>query len=83
MIRQCLYKDEWNAVWFRLERIFRTVVDCGDLWKEENKSQQKRRALSELLKLLESSGLSRHKAVYIEVNVMFILVCTILVASIL
>ncbi|EXB29684.1 hypothetical protein L484_013458 [Morus notabilis] len=66
MIRQCLYKDEWNAVWFRLERIFRTVVDCGDLWKEENKSQQKRRALSELLKLLESSGLSRHKAVYIE-----------------
>lgn len=52
-------------------RISRTAVDCDDLWNEANKSQQKRRALSDLLKLLESSGLSRHKPLYIEVSVLF------------
>ncbi|PON47074.1 Midasin [Parasponia andersonii] len=74
IIRQCSasqsttfsYRDAWNAVGCKLKRIFRIAVDCDDLWKEANKSQQKRRALSELLKLLESIGLSRHKPVYIE-----------------
>ncbi|KAK9989956.1 hypothetical protein SO802_024941 [Lithocarpus litseifolius] len=41
-------------------------VHCGDLWKDTNKSLGKRRAFSELLKLLESSGMSRHKSIYME-----------------
>ncbi|XP_062087755.1 midasin isoform X2 [Humulus lupulus] len=60
------YRDAWNAVLGKLNRISRIAVDCDDLWNEENKGQQKRRALSELLKLLESTGLSRHKPVFTE-----------------
>ncbi|XP_019425404.1 PREDICTED: midasin isoform X2 [Lupinus angustifolius] len=56
----------WEAVWHMIEQIYFTAVDCGDLWKEEKKSRGKRRALAELLKLLESSGLSRHKSTYKE-----------------
>lgn len=63
----CLpYQDKWNDLWFILEKIYRTTEDCGELWKNAKKSQGKRRALSELLKLLESSGLSRHKPVNME-----------------
>ncbi|XP_048323691.2 midasin isoform X2 [Ziziphus jujuba] len=61
-----LYQAEWQAVWCKVERIFRTALDCGEIWKDEKKSQGKRRALSDLLKLLESSGLSRHKPIYMK-----------------
>lgn len=61
------YQAEWQAVWCKVERIFRTALDCGEIWKDAKKSQGKRRALSELLKLLESSGLSRHKPIYMKV----------------
>lgn len=57
----------WEAVWHVIEKIYFTAVDCGDIWKEEKKSRGKRRALAELLKLLECSGLSRHKSTYKEV----------------
>ncbi|KAG7997478.1 hypothetical protein I3843_01G213100 [Carya illinoinensis] len=74
ILRQCsasqsaplLYQDQWKAVWWTIEKIYRTVVHCGDLWKDTNKSLGKRRAFSELLKLLESSGLSRHKSMFME-----------------
>ncbi|XP_027334240.1 midasin [Abrus precatorius] len=58
--------EGWKAVWHMIEKIYITAVDCGNLWKEEKKSQGKRRALSDLLKLLESNGLSRHKSAYME-----------------
>lgn len=54
-------------MWHTIEKIYTTAVDYGDLWKEEKKGQGKRRALSELLKLLESNGLSRHKSAYTAV----------------
>lgn len=54
-------------MWCTIENIYRTVVHCGDIWKDANKNLGKRRAFSELLKLLESSGLSRHKSIYMEV----------------
>ncbi|KAG4379536.1 hypothetical protein GLYMA_16G004800v4 [Glycine max] len=59
-----IYLKGWKAVWHTIEKIYTTAVDYGDLWKEEKKGQGKRRALSELLKLLESNGLSRHKSAY-------------------
>ena len=62
-----LSHEQWKIVWCTIEKIYRTVVDCGDIWKDSNKSLGKRRAFSELLKLLESSGLSRHKSMYMEV----------------
>ena len=43
------------------------MTECADLWKDVSKNLGKRRALSELLKLLESCGLSRHKSIFFEV----------------
>ena len=68
-----LHLKGWKAMWHMIENIYDTAVRCGDLWKEEKKSQGKRRALSDLLKLLESSGLSRHKSAYEEVWTLAIL----------
>ena len=36
-------------------------MDCDDLWSDTGKGVGKKRALSELLKLLETSGLHKHK----------------------
>lgn len=54
-------------MWCTIEEIYRAVVHCGDLWKDTNKSLGKRRVFSELLKLLEKTGLSRHNSIYMEV----------------
>ncbi|KAK8465039.1 hypothetical protein PHAVU_010G134100 [Phaseolus vulgaris] len=62
--QRALYMKGWKTVWHMIEKIYITAVDYGNLWKEEKKGQGKRRALSELLKLLESNGLSRHKSAY-------------------
>ena len=61
------YQDDWKDVWQTLEKIGRMTMDCGDLWMDVKRSQGKKRALSELLKLLESSGLHRHKFEIMEV----------------
>ncbi|XP_029127909.1 midasin [Cajanus cajan] len=62
--QRTIYLKGWKAVWHMIEKIYIAAVDYGNLWKEEKKGQGKRRALSELLKLLESNGLSRHKSAY-------------------
>ncbi|XVF74359.1 hypothetical protein PTKIN_Ptkin13bG0104300 [Pterospermum kingtungense] len=62
------YQDEWKDVWWTLEKIVRMTVDCGDLWMDVSRSQGKKRAFSELLKLLESSGLHRHKFEIMEIS---------------
>ncbi|KAK9734478.1 hypothetical protein RND81_04G142700 [Saponaria officinalis] len=56
------YQKYWNRAWHNLEKICRTVVETADIWKEEGKLQLKTRAFSDLLKLLESTGLSKHKS---------------------
>ncbi|KAF5200410.1 Midasin [Thalictrum thalictroides] len=55
-----MYWEEWQELWLSLEKISRTVTECADLWEVEKKSFGKRRALSDLLKLLKSFGLSKH-----------------------
>ncbi|KAK1575506.1 hypothetical protein Q3G72_006073 [Acer saccharum] len=55
------YPEEWKELWQTLETICRTTIDCGNLWMDKNKSVGKKRALSDLLKLLENSGLHKHK----------------------
>ncbi|XP_022715201.1 midasin isoform X4 [Durio zibethinus] len=65
----CLsHQDEWKDLWHKLEEIGRMTMDCGDLWMDVNRSQRKKRVLSELLKLLESSGLHRHKFEIMEIS---------------
>lgn len=61
------YQEEWKSLSCTVERIYQRAIYCDLIWKESKKSQGKRRALSELLKLLEASGLSRHKSIYLEV----------------
>ncbi|KAK9282811.1 hypothetical protein L1049_011033 [Liquidambar formosana] len=73
-IRQCLasqsaclvYQQEWKEVWWTLEKICKTAMNCADLWKNVDRSLGKRRALSEFLKLLERCGLARHKSKFSE-----------------
>ncbi|XP_052182550.1 midasin isoform X2 [Diospyros lotus] len=60
------YQEESKQVWHTLENICRTAIDCTYLWKDESKSIGKRRAFSDLLKLLESWGLSKHRSTSFE-----------------
>ncbi|GFY97181.1 midasin-like protein [Actinidia rufa] len=70
IISQCLasqstciaYQEASKQVWYTIENICRTAIDCTDIWKDENKSLGKRRALADLLKLLDSCGLSKHRS---------------------
>ncbi|PIA42933.1 hypothetical protein AQUCO_02000406v1 [Aquilegia coerulea] len=57
-----MYWEEWQELWLSLEKICRTVTECAGLWEVEKKSFGKRRALSDLLKLLKSCGLSKHRS---------------------
>ncbi|KAJ6959314.1 midasin isoform X1 [Populus alba x Populus x berolinensis] len=67
--RQCLAShsshlsrdEQWNVLCWTVEKIFKTAMDCDDLWNDTGKGAGKKRALSELLKLLDTSGLHKHK----------------------
>lgn len=61
-----IYQEEWKKLWDTLEIICQTTGNCSDLWKDEKKRLGKRRALSDLLKLLENCGLSKRKSVVSE-----------------
>ncbi|GAB2269171.1 hypothetical protein Dimus_004101 [Dionaea muscipula] len=61
-----VYKDELKEIWGTLGRICRTAEESVEIWKDEQKTLVKKRALSDLLKLLETSGLSRHKSTRME-----------------
>ncbi|KAK6912183.1 LOW QUALITY PROTEIN: ATPase, dynein-related, AAA domain, partial [Dillenia turbinata] len=60
------YQKDWKEVWGIIKQICNTIADCGDLWKDETRSIGKRRALSDLLKLLASCGFSRPKTLSVE-----------------
>lgn len=63
-----VYQEERKQVRSTIENICRTAIDCNELWKDENKSLGKRRALAHLLKLLDGYGLSKHRSTFLEVN---------------
>ncbi|CAN0878069.1 MDN1 [Linum grandiflorum] len=54
-------KEEWNAVNHILEKICTAAGDYDVLWKDMERTVGKRRAFSDLLKLLEDSGLQKRK----------------------
>ncbi|KAJ8774196.1 hypothetical protein K2173_009627 [Erythroxylum novogranatense] len=56
-----LHEERWDEVCQMLDRIFRTTIECDNLWKDTKTNIGKKRAFAELLKLLESSGLHKHK----------------------
>ncbi|KAI8544654.1 hypothetical protein RHMOL_Rhmol08G0312700 [Rhododendron molle] len=61
-----VYQEERKQVWSTIGNICRTAIDCNELWKDENKSLGKRRALAHLLKLLDGYGLSKHRSTLLE-----------------
>ncbi|KAL3632042.1 hypothetical protein CASFOL_025026 [Castilleja foliolosa] len=53
--------EERKQLWHTIENLCMSLLHCGELWEDTSKNFGKRRALSELLKLLDSCGLSKHR----------------------
>lgn len=64
-----LYMDEWKQLRQTIDKICSTIIDCVDVWADASKKMGKRRVFSDLLKLLDSCGLSKHRALFMEVNI--------------
>ena len=47
-----------------IENIYIKAVDSGNIWKEDKNNQRKSRALSDLLNLFKTSGLSQRKSTH-------------------
>ncbi|CAN1795130.1 MDN1 [Linum perenne] len=54
-------KEEWNGVNHTLQDICTAASNYDVLWKDMERTVGKRRTFSDLLKLLEASGLHKHK----------------------
>lgn len=65
-------KKLWEEGWSSLERVCQNAAQLAHIWKHGTKNLRKRRALSNLLKILEESGLSRHRSVLNEVLAIFL-----------
>ncbi|XP_051115352.1 midasin [Andrographis paniculata] len=52
--------EERTELWHTIKTLSASLIHCCELWENKNKLG-KRRALSDLLKLLESCGLSKHR----------------------
>ncbi|KAL0415065.1 UNVERIFIED_CONTAM: Midasin, partial [Sesamum latifolium] len=56
-----LYWEERKQLWHTIENLCISLIHCGELWEDKNKKLRKRRAFSDLLKLLDGCGLSKHR----------------------
>ncbi|KAK8943576.1 hypothetical protein KSP40_PGU010141 [Platanthera guangdongensis] len=66
---ECLdknFKTSWDAGWKAIETICKNAASFSHIWKQETRNLRQRRSLTELLKILEECGLSRHKLVDFE-----------------
>ncbi|XP_049392138.1 midasin isoform X1 [Solanum stenotomum] len=61
-----LYLDEWKQLRQTIEDVCGTAIDCVDVWVDASKKMGKRRVFSDFLKLLDSCGLSKHRALFME-----------------
>ncbi|KAG5612477.1 hypothetical protein H5410_023758 [Solanum commersonii] len=61
-----LYLDEWKQLRQKIEDVCGTAIDCVDVWVDASKKMGKRRVFSDFLKLLDSCGLSKHRALFME-----------------
>ncbi|GFQ03816.1 midasin [Phtheirospermum japonicum] len=53
--------EERKQLWHTIENLCMSLIHCGEIWEDTSKHLGKRRALSDLLKLLDSCGLSKHR----------------------
>ncbi|KAK4479548.1 hypothetical protein RD792_015065 [Penstemon davidsonii] len=56
-----LYWEERKQSWDTIENLCSSLIHCCELWEDKSKMLGKRRAFSDLLKLLESCSLSKHR----------------------
>ncbi|EOA33965.1 hypothetical protein CARUB_v10021460mg [Capsella rubella] len=63
-----VYQGDWKTLWSTVSRIGETVAGCSDLWRNSDRDVAKKRALFDLLKLLENSGLQKHKFENVEMS---------------
>lgn len=56
-----------KQAWETIKKICEATIDCDVIWADEKKHFLKRRVFSDLLKLLESCGLSKHRSTITEV----------------
>ncbi|EOA33535.1 hypothetical protein CARUB_v10019643mg [Capsella rubella] len=63
-----VYQGDWKILWSTVARIGETIAGCSDLWRNSDRDVAKKRAFFELLKLLESSGLQKHKFENVEMS---------------
>ncbi|KAL1208785.1 Midasin [Cardamine amara subsp. amara] len=61
-------KGEWRNLWSTVASIGENIAGCSDLWRNSDRDVAKKRALSRLLKLLEESGLQKHKFEDVEMS---------------
>ncbi|XP_059279886.1 midasin isoform X2 [Lycium ferocissimum] len=61
-----LYLDEWKQLRQTIEEVCVTARDYVDVWADASKKMGKRRVFSEFLKLLDSRGLTKHRALFME-----------------
>ncbi|CAA2972808.1 midasin isoform X1 [Olea europaea subsp. europaea] len=61
--QSCYLYEERKLVQHAIEKICTMIIDCVELWEDKGKNLRKRRAFSDLLKLFDSCGLLKHRAV--------------------
>ncbi|CAA6669952.1 unnamed protein product [Spirodela intermedia] len=57
-----------SSGWASLEQIYGHAIAFSHVWKNATKNLKKRRSLADLLKTLEATGLSRHRALQSEMS---------------
>lgn len=57
----CFYSEAKKQLWYTIVKLCATVVHCGEFWEDKTKKSGKKRAFAELLNLLDSCGLSKHR----------------------
>ncbi|KFK27090.1 hypothetical protein AALP_AA8G332700 [Arabis alpina] len=63
-----VYQGDWKNLWSTVATIGERIAGCSDLWRNNDRDVAKKRALPALLKLLEDSGLQKHKFENVEMS---------------
>ncbi|VFQ98584.1 unnamed protein product [Cuscuta campestris] len=59
---QMSWSGNWDQLWHAIDEICRTVFGCAEVWREDGKKLGRRRVFSDLLKVLDVCGLSKHRS---------------------
>ncbi|CAH9088613.1 unnamed protein product [Cuscuta europaea] len=63
---QISFSGNWNRLWHTIDEICRTLIGCVEVWNDDKKKSSRRRVFSDLLKVLDVCGLSKHRSTFKE-----------------